>query len=70
MLKLGWTSPNLAKIWLNKSTVTKFYRLTEADKYRLGKIGEDVFGGIFIALHAKQLLMRLFFESLQTYANQ
>ena len=38
MLKLGCTLPNLANIWLHKSTDAKFYPFTEGDKDFLGKI--------------------------------
>ena len=69
MLKLGCTLPNLANICLHKSTDAKFYPSTEADKDLLEKIREDVVGGHLSFLHAKQLLMKLLSESLQTYAN-
>ena len=69
MLKLGCTLPNLANICLHKSTDAKFYPFTEGDKYLLGKIREDVVGGLSIVLHVKQLLMKHFFENQQTYAN-
>ena len=69
MLKLGCTFPNLANICLHKSTDAKFYPLTEGDNELLEKIREDVVGGHLSFLHAKQLLMNLLFESLQTSAN-
>ena len=69
MLKLGCTLPNLANICLHKSTDAKFHPFTEKDKDLLEKIREDVFGAHLSFLHAKQLLMKLFYESLQTYAN-
>ena len=45
MLKLGYTSPNLANICLHKSTDAKFYPFTEGDKDLLEKIREEVVGG-------------------------
>ena len=45
VLKLGCTSPNLAKICLHKSTYSKFYPFTESDKDLLEKIHEDMVGG-------------------------
>ena len=44
MLKLGCTLPNLAKIILHKSTVSKFYPFTESVKGLLEKIQEDMVG--------------------------
>ena len=69
MLKLGCTLPHLANICLQKSTDAKFYPCTEGDKDLLEKIREDVVGGHLSFLHAKQLLMKLLFENLQTSAN-
>ena len=69
MLKLACTLPNLANSCLHKSTDAKIYPITEGDKDLLEKIREDVVSGPSIFLHAKQLLMKLLFESLQTYAN-
>ena len=69
MLKLGCTLPNLANICLHKSTDAKFYPFTEGDKDLLEKIREDVVGGPSIVFTRKQLLMKLFFENQQTYAN-
>ena len=45
MLKLGCTFINLAKLCLHKSTDSKFYPFTEADKVLLEKMREDVVGG-------------------------
>ena len=44
MLKLGCTLPNLANIYLRKSTASKFYPFTESDKDLLEKIREEVVG--------------------------
>ena len=69
MLKLGCTLPNLANICLHKSTDAKFYPFTEGDKELSEKIRGDVVWAHLSFLHAKQLLMKLLSESLQTYAN-
>ena len=67
MLKLGCTLPNLANICLHKSTDAKFYPSTEGDKE---KNFEKMLLVVHVSfLHAKQLLKKLFFESLQTFAN-
>ena len=70
MLKLGCTLPNLANICLHKSTEAKFYTFTEGDNDLLEKIREDVVGGPSIVFTRKQLLIKLFCEGLQTYANR
>ena len=41
MLKLGYTIPNLANIYLHKSTNHKFYPFFERDKNLCEKIRED-----------------------------
>ena len=69
MLKLGCTLPNLANICLHKSTDAKFYPFTEGDKNLLEK-----FETMLLVVHlsfsnGKQLLMKFFFETQQTYAN-
>ena len=69
MLKLGCTLPNLALICLHKSTDAKFYPFTEADKDLLEKFEKTSLVDHLSFLHAKQLLMKLLSESLQTYAN-
>ena len=69
MLKLGCTLPNLTNNYLHKSTDSKFYALTEGDKDLLEKVREDDLVVHLSFLHAKQLLMKLSTESLQTYAN-
>ena len=69
MLKLGCTLPKLANICLHKSTDAKFYPFTEADKDLLEKIEKTSLVAHLSFLHAKQLLMKLLSESLQTYAN-
>ena len=70
MSKLGCILPNLANIFLQKSTDTKISLFAEADENFLEKTREDVVGGLLSFLHAKQLLLNLYFESVQTYANQ
>ena len=69
LLMLGCTLPNLANICVHKSTDAKFYPFTEGDKDLLEKIPEDVVGGPSIVFTRKALLMKLLFESLQTFAN-
>ena len=67
--KLGCRLPNLANICLHKPTDAKFYPFTEGDKDLLEKI-EKISLVVYLSfLHVKQLLMKLLFESLQTYAN-
>ena len=70
LLKLGCTLPNLANICLHKSTDTKLYPSTVADKNLSEKIREAVFGGLLSFLYAKQLLMKFSIGSLQTHAKQ
>ena len=70
MLKLSCTLPNLANICLHKSTDTKFYPFTEAKQVISEKIREDVVGGPFVFLHAKQFLMKLLFQGVQPNRNQ
>ena len=69
MLKLGCTLPNLANICLHKSTDAKFYSFSEGDKDRSEKFKKMLLVVHLSFLKAKQLLMVLLFESLQTYAN-
>ena len=69
MLKLGFTLPNLANVCLHKSTVAKLYPFTEADKELWKKLEKMLLVVHLSFLHAKQLLMKLSSESLQTYAN-
>ena len=69
MLKLGCTLPNLANICLHKSTDAKFYPFTEGDKDLWKKIEKVLLVVHLSFLHAKQLLMKLLFESVQTSAN-
>ena len=45
MLKLGYTLPNLANIYLHSSTTAKFYPFTKNDKDLLEKIRSDMVGG-------------------------
>ena len=56
MLKVGCTLPKLAKICLPKSTDSKFYPFTEADKDLLEKIREDMVGGPSFVLTRKALV--------------
>ena len=70
MLKLGCTLSNLANFCLHKSTDAKFYPFTEGDKDLSEKKFEKTSLVAHLSfLHAKQLLMKLLSESLQTYAN-
>ena len=45
VLKLGFTSPNLASICLQSSTIAKIYQFTESDEELFSKVREDIFGG-------------------------
>ena len=60
MLKLGCTLPNLANIWLHKSTDAKFYPFTEGDKDLLEKLREDVVGGPSIVFTRKAVVDETF----------
>ena len=70
MLKLGSTLPNLANICLHKSTDAKFYPFTEGDEDLLQKFKKMLLVAHLSFFHARQLLMKLFSESLQSFANQ
>ena len=69
MLKLRCTLPNLDKICLHQSTDAKFHPFTEGDT----DLSENFVKMLLVVhlsfLHAKQLLMKLLLENLQTYAN-
>ena len=69
MLKLDCTLANLANLCQLKSTDAKFYHFTEGDIDLLEKIEKTSLVAHLSFLHAKQLLMKLLFESLQTYSN-
>ena len=69
LLKLGCTLPNLANICLHKSTDAEFYPFMEGDKDLFEKIEKMLLKVHQSFFHAKQLLMKLLIESLQTYAN-
>ena len=60
MLNLGCTLPNLANIFLHKSTDAKFYPFTEGDKDLLEKIREDVVGGPSIVFTRKAVVDETF----------
>ena len=60
MLKLGCTLPNLAKVCLHKSTVSKFYPFTESDKDLLEKIRKDMVGAPSIVFTRKAVVDELF----------
>ena len=60
MLKLGCTLSNLANICLHKSTDTKFYPITEGDKYLVEQIREDVVGGPSIVFTRKAIVDETF----------
>ena len=69
MLKLGCTLPNLANTCLHKYTNAKIYLFTEGDKDLLERVQVDIVVGHLSFLQAKQLLMELQSESLQTDAD-
>ena len=56
MLKISCTLPNLANIYLHKSTDAKFYPFTEGDEDLLEKIREDVVGGPSIVFTRKAVV--------------
>ena len=60
MLKLGCTLPNLAKIFLHKSTDSKIHLFTESDKDLLEKIREDMVGGPSIVFTRKAVVDETF----------
>ena len=59
-LELGCTLPNLANIFLHKSTTAKFYPFTETDKVFLQKIRKDKVGGLSIAFTRKAVVDETF----------
>ena len=70
ILKFGCNLPNLANICLHRPTVVKFYAITELAKNLLEKHREDVVGGPSIVFTRKVVVVvELFFENQQTYAN-
>ena len=60
MLKLGCTSPNLANIWLRKSTDAKFYPIRDGHKELLEKIREDAVGSPSTAFTRKAVVDETF----------
>ena len=60
MLTLGCTLPNLANIYLHKSTGSKFYPFTESDKDLLKKICEDKVSGPSIIFTQKAVVDETF----------
>ena len=56
MLKLGCTLPNLANIYLHKSTNHKFFPFVESDKDLQDKIREDMTGGPSIMFTRKTVV--------------
>ena len=56
ILKLGCKLPNLANIYLHKSTNNKFYPFVEADKDLRDKIREGMTGGPSIVFIRKVVL--------------
>ena len=56
MLKLGCTLPNLANIYIHKSTKYKFYPFVEADKDLHDTIREDMTGGPSIVFTRKAVV--------------
>ena len=67
MLKLGCTLPNLANICLHKSTDANFSQTEIKTSWK--KFKKTLLVAHLSFLLAKQLLMKLLSESLQTYAN-
>ena len=67
MLKLGCTLPNLANICVHKPTDAKFYTFTDGDENLSWKKIEKMLLVVHPSFsHAKQLMMKLLFEKLQT----
>ena len=60
MLNLGCTLPNLASIFMHKSTDSKFYPFTESDKDLPEKIQEDLVGGPSIIFTRKAVVNETF----------
>ena len=60
MLKLGCTLPNLANIYLHKSTDSKFYLFAESGKDLLEKIREDMVSGPSIVFTRKAVVDEIF----------
>ena len=67
VLKLDSTLPNMVNFCLHKSTYAQIYPLTEEDEDLLEKFKKTSLVVHLSFLHAKQLLMKLLSESLQTY---
>ena len=65
MLKLGCTLPNLANIWLHKSTNNKFYAFVEADKDLHDKIREDMTGGPSIVFTRKAVVDQTYIRNTE-----
>ena len=63
MLKQGCTLPNLANIYLHKSTKNKFSPFVEADKDLHDKIPEDMTGGPSIVLTRKAVVDQTFIRN-------
>ena len=61
-IKHGCTLPNLANNCLHKSTVVKFYPITEGDKNFLENFREDVVGGASIVFTRKTVVDETFFR--------
>ena len=66
MLKLGITFPNLANIFLHKSTTVKFYPFTESRKNFLDEIREEMVGGPSIVFARKAVVDELSLGFWQT----
>ena len=69
VLNFGCILPNMANICLHKSVDVKFYPFREGDKDLWKKFEKMLLVVHLSFLHAKQLLVKLLFASLQTYAN-
>ena len=60
MFKLGGTLPNLANVFLHKSTNEKFYPFCESDRDLCEKIREDMTGGPSIVFTRKAVVDETF----------
>ena len=69
MLKLGCTLPNFANICLHKSTMQNFIPSQRQTMTYWKKFEKTSLVAHLSFLHAKQLLIELLSESLQTYSN-
>ena len=69
MLKLGCILPNLAKIFLHKSTSEKFYPFCENDRDTCKKIREVLTGGPLIVFTRKAVVDKIFIRDFSNICN-